>query len=189
MRNIISIILFTLTFAVAYAQSHGIYRLSPFERSMATIKYFEGLHQASDAPYVGYGHRLLPGEHYRLPLSHKQADALLRRDLRKLCKMFEGYGKYSLLLATLAYNVGYGTLMGNSHRPKSLLVQKIERGDKDIYQDYISFCRYKGKVVSSIRRRRMVEYHLLNPKKVTKQPYYESEKEMQIRYRKYMLNW
>lgn len=188
MRNIISIILFTLTFAVASAQSHGIYRLSPFERSVATIKYFEGLHQASDAPYVGYGHRLLPGEHYRLPLSKKKADALLRRDLRKLCKMFEGYGKYSLLLATLAYNVGYGTLMGNSHRPKSLLVQKIERGDKDIYQDYISFCRYKGKVVPSIRRRRMVEFHLLNPKKVTKQLYYESKKEMQIRYRKYMLN-
>lgn len=161
MRNIISIILFTLTFAVASAQSHGIYQLSPFERSVATIKYFEGLHQASDAPYVGYGHRLLPGEHYRLPLSKKKADALLRRDLRKLCKMFEGYGEYSLLLATLAYNVGYGTLMGNSHRPKSQLVQKIERGDRDIYQDYISFCRYKGKVVPYIRRRRMVEYHLL----------------------------
>ena len=164
MRNIISIILFTLTFAVASAQSHGIYRLSPFERSVATIKYFEGLHQASDAPYVGYGHRLLPGEHYRLPLSKKKADALLRRDLRKLCNMFEGYGEYSLLLATLAYNVGYGTLMGNSHRPKSQLVQKIERGDRDIYQDYISFCRYKGKVVPSIRRRRMVEYKLLCPK-------------------------
>ena len=161
MRNIISIILFTLTFAVASAQSHGIYRLSPFERSVATIKYFEGLHQVSDAPFVGYGHRLLPEEHYRLPLSKKKADALHRRDLRKLCKMFEGYGKYSLLLATLAYNVGYGTLMGNSHRPKSQLVQKIERGDRDIYQDYISFCRYKGKVVPSIRRRRMVEYHLL----------------------------
>lgn len=164
MRNIISIILFTLTFAVASAQSHGIYQLSPFERSVATIKYFEGLHQASDAPYVGYGHRLLPGEHYRLPLSKKKADALLRRDLRKLCKMFEGYGEYSLLLVTLAYNVGYGTLMGNSHRPKSQLVQKIERGDRDIYQDYISFCRYKGKVVPSIRRRRMVEYELLYPK-------------------------
>ena len=164
MRNIISIILFTLTFAVASAQSHGIYRLSPFERSVATIKYFEGLHQVSDAPYVGYGHRLLPGEHYRLPLSKKKADALLRRDLRKLCNMFEGYGEYSLLLATLAYNVGYGTLMGNSHRPKSQLVQKIERGDRDIYQDYISFCRYKGKVVPSIRRRRMVEYELLFPK-------------------------
>ena len=43
----------------------------------------------------------------------------------------------------------------------SQLVQKIERGEKDIYQDYISFCRYNGKVVPSIRRRRMVEYHVL----------------------------
>ena len=165
MRYIITIIIFTLTIAVASAQGHGIDRLSAFERSAATIKYFEGLHQVSDAPYVGYGHRLLPGEQYRLPLSRKQADALLRRDLRKLCKMFEGYGEHSLLLATLAYNVGYGTLMGNAHRPKSQLVQKIERGDKDIYQDYISFCRYNGKEVPSIKRRRKVEFHLLNPKK------------------------
>ena len=164
MRNIITIILFALTFAVASAQSHGIYRLSPFERSVATIKYFEGLHHSSDAPYVGYGHRLLPGEHYRLPLSKKKADALLRRDLRKLCKMFEGYGEYTLLLVTLAYNVGYGTLMGNAERPKSQLVQKIEQGDRDIYKDYISFCRYKGKVVPSIKRRRKVEYKLLCPK-------------------------
>ena len=156
MRYIVTIILFTLTIAVASAESHGIYRLSAFERSVATIKYFEGLHQAEDYPYVGYGHRVQPGEHYRSPLTRKQADRLLRRDLRKLCKMFEGYGEYTLLLATLAYNVGYGTLMGNADRPKSQLVQKIERGDKDIYQDYISFCRYKGKVVPSIRRRRMV---------------------------------
>ena len=161
MRNIISIILFTLTFAVASAQSHGIYRLSPFERSVATIKYFEGLHQVSDAPYVGYGHRLLPGEHYRLPLSHKQADALLRRDLRKLCKMFRSYGKDSLLLATLAYNVGYGTLMGHANHPKSRLVQKIESGNRNIHNDYIRFCRYKGKVVPSIRKRRKVELLLL----------------------------
>ena len=161
MRNIISIILFTLTFAVASAQGHGIYRLSPFERSVATIKYFEGLHQVSDAPYVGYGHRLLPGEHYRLPLSHKQADALLRRDLRKLCKMFRSYGKDSLLLATLAYNVGYGTLMGNANHPKSRLIQKIESGDRNIHNDYIRFCRYKGKVVPSIRKRRKVELLLL----------------------------
>ena len=114
MRYIVTIILFTLTIAVASAESHGIDRLSAFERSVATIKYFEGLHQAQDYPYVGYGRRSQPGEHYRSPLSRKQADRLLRRDLRKLCKMFEGYGEYTLLLATLAYNVGYGTLMGNA---------------------------------------------------------------------------
>ena len=150
MRIIITIITFVLTIAVAPAQSHGIYKMPPFERAVCCIKFFEGLHQAKDYPYIGYGHRIQPGEHFRLPLTRKQADALLRRDLRKLCKMFRSYGKDSLLLATLAYNVGYGTLMGNAnHR------------DRNIHNDYIRFCRYKGKVVPSIRKRRNVELLLL----------------------------
>ena len=62
--------------------------------------------------------------------------------------------KDSLLLATLAYNVGYGTLMGNANHPKSRLIQKIESGGRNIHNDYIRFCRYKGKVVPSIRKRR-----------------------------------
>ena len=89
------------------------------------------------------------------------SDALLRRDLHKLCKMFRSYGKDSLLLATLAYNVGYGTLMGHANHPKSRLVQKIESGDRNIHNDYIRFCCYKGKVVPSIRKRRKVELLLL----------------------------
>ena len=122
MRIIITIITNVLTIAVAPAQSHGIYQLPPFERAVCCIKFFEGLHQAKDYPYIGYGHRIQPGAHFRLPLTRKQADALLRRDLRKLCKMFRSYGKDSLLLATLAYNVGYGTLMGHANHPKSRLV-------------------------------------------------------------------
>lgn len=106
MRPVITIVTFIITIAVAPAQSHGIYQLPLFERAVACIKYFEGLHQAKDYPYIGYGHRVQPGEHFRLPLTRKQADALLRRDLRKLCSMFRSYGKDSLLLATLAYNVG-----------------------------------------------------------------------------------
>ena len=69
--------------------------------------------------------------------------------------------KDSLLLATLAYNVGYGTLMGNANHPKSRLIQKIESGGRNIHNDYIRFCRYKGKVVPSIRKRRKVELLLL----------------------------
>ena len=164
MRIVITIITFVLTIAVAPAQSHGIYQLPPFERAVCCIKFFEGLHQAQDYPYIGYGHRIQPGEHFRLPLTRKQADALLRYDLRKLCKMFRSYGKDSLLLATLAYNVGYGTLMGNANHPKSGLVQKIESGDRNIHNDYIRFCRYKGKVVPSIRKRRKVELLLLYQK-------------------------
>ena len=148
MRIIITIITFVLTIAVAPAQSHGIYKMPPFERAVCCIKFFEGLHQAKDYPYIGYGHRIQPGEHFRLPLTRKQADALLRRDLRKLCKMFRSYGKDSLLLATLAYNVGYGTLMGNANH----------------HNDYIRFYCYKGKVVPSIRKRRKVELLLLYQK-------------------------
>ena len=119
MRIIITIITYVLTIAVAPAQSHGIYQLPPFERAVCCIKFFEGLHHAQDYPYIGFGHRIQPGEHFRLPLTRKQADALLRRDLRKLCKLFRSYGKDSLLLATLAYNVGYGTLMGNATTPRA----------------------------------------------------------------------
>ena len=107
MRIIITIITFVLTIAVAPAQSHGICKLSPFERAVCCIKYFEGLHQTQDYPYIGYGHRIQPSEHFRLPLTRKQADALLRRDLRKLCKMFRSYGKDSLLLSEISANNNY----------------------------------------------------------------------------------
>lgn len=161
MRIIITIITFIITSTVARTQSHGIYGLPPFERAIACIKYFEGFHQAKDYPYIGYGHRVQPDEHFRLPLTRRQADALLRKDLRKLCHTFRAYGKDSLLLAALAYNVGYGTLMGNCKRPKSRLIQKIEQGERNIYSLYTSFCKWNGRLIPSIRRRRWVEYDLL----------------------------
>ncbi len=60
----------------------------------------------------------------------------------------------ALLIATLSYNVGYYRLVGYGNIPKSRLIQKLESGDRDIYQEYISFRCYKGKVVPSIERRR-----------------------------------
>lgn len=154
-------IVFLFCIAKAPAQSLGIYRLPPFERGVACIKYFEGLHQMKDYPYVGYGHRIQTGEHFKLPLGKRQAEALLRQDLRKLCRMFRTYGRDSLLLSVLAYNVGYGTVMGNGKKGKSRLIQKIERGNRDIYYDYIGFCRYNGEVILSIRNRRKIELILL----------------------------
>ena len=59
-------------------------------------------------PYVGWGHCLQPGEKYSArTMTRQQADELLRKDLRKFCAMFRHLGKDSLLLGTLAYNVGY----------------------------------------------------------------------------------
>ena len=139
----------------------AIYRLPPFERAVCCTKFFEGWHSEKHYPYVGYGHKLLPGERYSArTMTKRQADALLRKDLRKFCAMFRKFRKDSLLLATLAYNVGPYRLLGYGKIPKSRLIQKLESGDRDIYREYISFRCYQGKVIPSIERRRKEEFEL-----------------------------
>ncbi len=139
-----------------------IYRLPLFERAVRCTKYFEGWHSEKHHPYVGYGHRLLPGERYSArTMTKRQADVLLRKDLRKFCAMFRRFGKDSLLLATLAYNVGPYRLLGSGKIPKSTLIRKLEAGDRNIYREYISFCNYKGKRHAMLLKRRKAEFALL----------------------------
>lgn len=140
----------------------GIFALLPFERAVRCIKYYEGWHDIKrNYPYIGWGHRILPHEKFKKNLTYQQADSLLRSDLTKLCAMFRKYGKDSLLLAVLAYNVGPYKILGNKRFPKSRLLQKIERGMRDIEKDYLDFCRWRGKHIPSIRRRRMAELQLI----------------------------
>ena len=87
--------------------------------------------------------------------------ALLRKDLRKFCAMFQQFGKDSLLLATLAYNVGPYRLLGSGKIPKSTLIRKLEAGDRNIYREYIAFCNYKGKRHAMLLKRRKAEFALL----------------------------
>ena len=135
--------------------------LPPFERAVVVVKYFEGLHnKPKDFPYVGYGHQLQPGEHFTADMTERQADSLLRADLWKCFEYFKGYGKDALLLTLLAYNVGVGRLLGYGKHPKSKLLRKIEAGDRNFYREYVSFCRYKGKVLKGLVKRRQVEYAL-----------------------------
>lgn len=125
----------------------AIYRLPPFEWAVRCTKYFEGWHSEKHHPYVGYGHRLQPGERYSArTMTKRQADALLRKDLRKFCAMFRQFGRDSLLLATLAY---------------SKLIRKLEAGDRNIYREYIAFCNYKGKRHAMLLKRRKAEFALL----------------------------
>ena len=134
--------------------------LPPFERAVVVVKYFEGLYSWKNYPYVGYGHQLQPGECFTANMTERQADSLLRADLWKCFEHFKGYGKDALLLSLLAYNVGVGQLLGYGKHAKSRLLQKIEDGDRNIYREYISFCRYKGKVLRGLVKRRQVEYAL-----------------------------
>lgn len=133
---------------------------SLFEKAIACIKEHEGWH-GNHLPYVGYGHKLLPGETFSPNMTEAQADYLLRADLLKLCRMCSRFGKDALLVATLSYNVGYYRLVGYGKIPKSKLIQKLEAGNRNIYHEYISFRCYKGKVIPSIERRRKKEFRLL----------------------------
>ena len=109
---------------------------------------------------MGYGHRLLSGERFTAAMTERQADSLLRADLMKRFASFQRFGKDALLLTVLSYNVGEYRLLGNGKRPKSILVRKLELGDRDIYREYVSFCRYKGKVLRGLVKRRKVEFTL-----------------------------
>ena len=140
----------------------GIFALPPFERAVRCIKYYEGWHDIKrNYPYIGWGHRILPHDKFRKDLTFQQADSLLRSDLRKLCSLFRKYGRDSLVLAVLAYNVGPYKILGNRKFPKSRLLQKIEQGERNIRREYLDFCRWKGKYIASIKRRRQMELLLL----------------------------
>lgn len=121
--------LFAAFFAIACFGSIPLWAENPvkekqdrFSLAVECIKRFEGWHSSRHYPYVGWGHCLQPGEKYSAhTMTRQQADELLRKDLRKFCAMFRQFGKDSLLLATLAYNVGPYRLLGSKRFPKVLL--------------------------------------------------------------------
>lgn len=139
-----------------------IYELPPFERAILSTKHYEGWHGSrKHLPYIGYGHKLLPKERLTHKISRAQGDSLLRTDMRKLCRMFRRFGRDSVLLACLAYQVGPYRLLGSRKLPKSKLIRKLERGDRDIFKEYVSFRKWEGRIIPSIERRRKVEFALL----------------------------
>ncbi len=129
----------------------------PFEQAVSIIKKYEGMHQPRHWPLVGYGHKVLPGEKYSrsATLSEKQADALLRKDLLKNCAVFREYGADSLLLGTLAYNIGSGNVK------RSGVTAALRNGNRDIRTLYLAHCRYRGKQLSQLQRRRVEEFETL----------------------------
>ena len=159
MKKILLMFLALLTVMVGNAAGRkiNIMDLPPFERAVIIIKKFETLHRPKDYPYVGYGHRVLPGEPYRrgVQLTEKQADALLRKDLRKFVSLYKAYGKDALLLGVLAYNCGPGVVN------KSTILKKLKSGNRDIFKSYTAHCRYKGKFHRQLHQRRLTEFAAL----------------------------
>ena len=159
MKKLLLMFLALLTVMVGNAAGRriNIMDLPPFERAVIIIKKFETLHKPKHWPYVGYGHQVQPGEPYRrgVQLTEKQADALLRKDLRKFVSLYKAYGKDALLLGVLAYNCGLGAVN------KSTVLKKLKSGNRDIFKSYTAHCRYKGKFHKQLHRRRLTEFAAL----------------------------
>ena len=159
MKKLMLMFLALLTVMVGNATGRriNIMNLPPFERAVIIIKKFETLHKPKHWPYVGYGHQVQPGEPYRrgVQLTEKQADALLRKDLRKFVSLYKAYGKDALLLGVLAYNCGPGVVN------KSTVLKKLKAGNRDIFKSYTAHCRYKGKFHAQLHKRRLTEFAAL----------------------------
>ncbi len=160
----------------------------PFEQAVSIIKKYEGMHQPRHWPLVGYGHKVLPGEQYSrsATLSEKQADALLRKDLLKNCAVFREFGADSLLLGTLAYNIGSGNVK------RSGVTAALRNGNRDIRELYLAHCRYRGKTLSQLQRRRVEEFEALfivsdSTAATSQLRYYDSQSPGHVPYNNYRL--
>lgn len=156
MKKIISISFVALCLLVACVLSWASEekRKAPtFEDAISIIKSFEGISSARHWPFVGYGHKVMPGEKFKRGkvLTEAEADALVRQDYAKLCAKYREYGVDSLLLAALAYNCGPGVVA------KSSVLSKLKNGNRDIEASYKAHCRYRGKQLSQLKRRRETE--------------------------------
>lgn len=161
MRKLLLMFLALLTVMVGNAAGRriNIMDLPPFERAVIIIKKYETLHDSRRHwPYLGYGHRKLPGEKYfkGYRMGEKEADALLRKDLRKFIAIFKDLpANDALLLGVLSYNIGPGAVK------KSSVYRKLKSGNRNIYKSYTSHCRYKGRFHRQLHERRMVEFAAL----------------------------
>ena len=148
-----------LSFVIVMADParQGAESRSQYETAISLIKKYETLHKAKDWPYIGYGHRVWAGEPYKrgVRLTEEQADKLLRKDFDKLCAMYRKFGADSILLATMAYNLGHGAVN------RSAVVKKLQNGDRDIRAAYLSYSKYRGKTHAGLKRRRTEEFDSL----------------------------
>lgn len=154
----IGIIIFLSCFVVVEGavSSKKATKCVEFEKAVAIIKKYEGLHR-NKGDLIGYGHKILPGEPYKrnANLSESQADALLRKDLSALCERYRSFGSDSLILAALAYNTGIGTVA------KSSILKKLKAGDREIKATYLSYSKYRGKTNTQLMKRRTEEFETL----------------------------
>ncbi|MDE6753696.1 MAG: glycoside hydrolase family protein [Muribaculaceae bacterium] len=140
----------------SYVSAKGKASSPEFEKAIALLKKYEGLHK-NHGNLIGYGHLVVEGDGYKpgANLSEAQADRLLRKDLRLLCKEYRSLGKDSLLMAVFAYNLGKGGVA------RSSVYKSLQAGNRNIKNTYLSYCKAKGKIITQLQKRRQEELETL----------------------------
>lgn len=110
-----------------------------------TIRYFqydsEGTLRLVDGPVLVNNDRvLLESKSFRLNYTAKSAEA-------------------HKFLVVVEDNFGSTPWVGAVN--KSSVYRKLKNGNRDIYQEYIAHCHYKGKKHSGLLKRRMTEFAVL----------------------------
>lgn len=130
------------------------------------IKGFEGLRLSKYQDVVGkwtigYGHLILPNESFPNPLTEKQAEDLLRKDLATSEAGVTRQVKVKLsqqqfdALVSFTFNLGAGNLQS------STLLKKLNAGDySGAADELLRWNKAGGKEVAGLTRRRAAERKL-----------------------------
>ncbi len=107
---------------------------------------------------IGWGHLILPGEKFDVPMSREFATALFKKDLgdteravRKFIPVYRTQNQFDALVA-LTFNIGSGALQ------RSTLRQMILHGlEHEVPRQFLRWNKVRGKVSNGLTRRRVAE--------------------------------
>jgi len=136
------------TSAVVFIMQHEGFRATPYLDAA-------GLYS------IGYGHLILPGEHFH-KINQQQARDLLVRDMGKAHNAIDELVRVPLTdnqrtaLTSFTFNLGGGALA------KSTLLKKLNKGDYNVGREFAKWNKVNGKAHKGLTARRKAEADLFN---------------------------
>ncbi len=143
------------------------------KKGIELIKLFEGF---KSEPYVcaggyltiGYGHKLLPSDPYKI-ITQEKAAQILENDLRRMERSVLKYIDVEINDDQFAALVSFTFNVGSAALQRSVLRQKINYGHYDDgAKEFLKWVYAGGRKIMGLVRRRNLESNLFNSNKSPK---------------------
>ena len=143
------------------------------KKGIELIKLFEGF---KSEPYVcaggyltiGYGHKLLPSDPYKI-ITQEKAVQILENDLRRMERSVLKYINVEINDDQFAALVSFTFNVGSAALQRSVLRQKINYGHYDDgAKEFLKWVYAGGRKIMGLVRRRNIESNLFNSNKSPK---------------------